>query len=1372
MKRRIMALGVWLSLLVVAGVGAADLPPEQVEFFESRIRPVLAQDCYECHRSGQKVRGGLALDSRAGLLAGGDSGAAVVPGDPAASLLLKMIRHEVDDENLKMPKAGAQLEPEVIADFETWISLGAPDPRDAPANAEQVAQDTDWQAVLERRKSWWSFQPVVDPPVPAVADAEWSANAVDRFVKAKLDAEGLAPADTASAQVLVRRLYFTLIGLPPSVDEVEEFVADHGMNAGAATSALVDRLLADPRFGERWARHWMDWVRYAETHGSEGDPAIPHAWRYRDYLIRALNGDVPYDQLLREQVAGDVLPQPRINTALGLNESAIGAAQWRFVQHGFAPTDAHDELVRFTDDQIDAFSKAFLGLTVSCARCHDHKFDAISQTDFYALFGILKTCRPALVVADAPGVLEKNREALKESKSKLRRLLGATWSTPAAVQTLTKKLKRRSPDVEPVQGGLRDLAWRLADADTENFASTWTEFYAQWRTERDAWMAWKDSDAEVRWDFSAQDADPLDEWWADGEGLRAGRSAAGEFSISNKGDRLIRGIYPSGIFSHLLSDKHRAVLQSPNVDLDGEYELWLHAAGADNAMARYVVRNYPRSGTVYPVKSFRGGSVWDWQNWALDYWDGDQIFVELTTAADSPVLAKTGQERSWFGLREVVLRRKPEAGGSVQPVENDREFLQPVLDSLQGQAPANAMAFAGHVATVMGEIASRWGRGEALSDAEALLLNQGIVETLLPNRKEEVPSVAELLAGFRGLESEVPVAKRVPGVLESKGENQELFVRGDHRSPGEPVPRRLLDALGGEVYETHRSGRLELADDLVAADNPFTSRVIVNRVWHYLFGSGLVRTPDNFGRLGEEPSHPELLDHLAREFVSGGWSIKTLIRELVLTRTWQLDSTPAGEAQATDPENRLLSHANLRRLEAEAIRDSLLAVSGDLDATRFGEPVDGSSRRRSVYVRQRRNSLDDFLVAFDAPVPTSAKGRRNVTNVPAQSLALLNGNFARARAEAWGAMAGAGEATPLELVERLFREALGRAPFEAEVEGALDLVAQIRNDITRREQQRVTIAEALEQQRRELQEIIQPVHARLLAEAQRKFTDSPEDVDPAAAFGAISQWLFDENVEDSVGSLHGRLSGSARIEDGALIVDGEGFVLTRPLTETLKEKTFEVWVQLDGLKQRSGGVMGVQDLQGGLFDSIVWAEKRERHWLAGSNNHARTLSFEGEEDRHAADEPVHIAITYAADGTIRGYRNGEVYGEPIRRAPLQAFQAGAAQVVFGLRHGIAANGNRALRGRIFEARLYDRALASEEIKALASGKGAGGPVVGRKQIRAALSAEQRRQVESLEARGVELESRLEAMNRTAEMKSPWAGLAHAVFNLKEFVYLP
>ncbi|HSG68891.1 MAG TPA: DUF1549 domain-containing protein, partial [Planctomycetaceae bacterium] len=353
---------------------ARALEPETIEFFESRIRPVLAQDCYECHRTGKKMKGGLALDHRQAILNGGDSGRVIEPGNPANSLLVKAIRHEIED--LEMPKNGAKLDEAVIADFEKWIRLGAPDPRNEPASDVEIATDTEWKSVLERRKNWWSFQMPRESTVPAMG-ASGSELPVDRFIDAKLAEAGLVPMQRADKRTLIRRLSFALKGLPPKPEEIDAFLRDGDPQA---YERLVDDYLASPRFGERWARHWMDWIRYADSHGSEGDPMIPNAWRYRDYLIRALNADVSYNQLVREHLAGDLLPNPRINTELGLNESAIGPAQLRMVFHGFAPTDALDELVKFSDDQINVISKAFMGLTVSCARCHNHKFDPISQT--------------------------------------------------------------------------------------------------------------------------------------------------------------------------------------------------------------------------------------------------------------------------------------------------------------------------------------------------------------------------------------------------------------------------------------------------------------------------------------------------------------------------------------------------------------------------------------------------------------------------------------------------------------------------------------------------------------------------------------------------------------------------------------------------------------------------------------------------------------------------------------------------------------------------------------------------------------------------------------------------------------------------------
>ena len=338
----------------LAAALAADPPREEIEFFERRIRPVLVESCYECHNSGGRAEGSLELDHRSGLLRGGDRGPAVVVGNAGESLLIQAIRQTSDD--LRMPQAGPKLKPAVVADFARWINHGAVDPRDKPPTKDELAQQTSWEATRERRRQWWSFQPL-QKVAPPPSTGRW-AHPVDRFLAAKWDAARLNPVPPADRGTLLRRLSFVLTGLPPTPEQIEAFVRDSSPDA---YERLVDRLLGSPAFGERWARHWMDWFRYAETHGSEGDPPIPDAWRYRDYLIRALNADVPYDQLVREHVAGDLLPQPRINRELGTNESALGIGHYRMVQHGYLPTDALDELVRVTDNQIDTLSKAFLG---------------------------------------------------------------------------------------------------------------------------------------------------------------------------------------------------------------------------------------------------------------------------------------------------------------------------------------------------------------------------------------------------------------------------------------------------------------------------------------------------------------------------------------------------------------------------------------------------------------------------------------------------------------------------------------------------------------------------------------------------------------------------------------------------------------------------------------------------------------------------------------------------------------------------------------------------------------------------------------------------------------------------------------------------
>jgi hypothetical protein len=1313
---------------------AAQIPADQFEFFENRIRPVLAQECYECHRSGGKEKGGLALDHRAGWQRGGESGAVLVPGDPATSRLMRAIRHESPD--LKMPKAGAKLDEAIVADFAKWIAMGAPDPRDAPPTEEQLAADTDWNAVRERRKSWWSFQPIQRSRVPKIAGA---AHPVDAFIREKLAAAGLQPSPPADPRSLVRRLHFSLVGLPPSLEETASFLAGWERDPQAATVARVDALIASSSFGEKWARHWMDWVRYTDSHGSEGDPEIPHAWRYRDNLIRALNGDVPYDQLVREHFAGDLLEKPRVNEMLKLNESALGLGHLRMVFHGFAPTDALDERVRFTDDQIATATKAFLGLTVACARCHNHKFDAISQADYYALYGIFTAPLPATIAVDAPGVLERNRDELSLLKAgDILPQLADYWmgSLRGDRDELLKRLEPAKDEKHPLH-----LLWKLSRGEKDPSAAAPAPV-----PQRDLF---------VLESFTT-------DWSRYGEGMIGLSRKAGDFTLATEGPRAVKEILPAGFFSHRVSSKHRTVLASAPVDLDGDYELFLHVAG-EGSSVRYAVQHYPRSGTVYPVTPLNGGE-WRWQRYDLSYWKGDRIHIELATAGDAPILVKDSV-RSWFGIRDALLVKK----GDPAPVNAPGAYLAPVI-AKDGDIRA---ALVEALARMAGSYRAHQ-RGERfqLNDEEVQFLNAALQGGLLPNDLAQMPApLRELIERYRALEAEIPTPTRAPGVFERPGRNEALMVRGNHKQPGEIVPRRFLEAIDATPYTGTGSGRLEFARDLLREDNPFTARVIVNRVWHHLFGEGIVPTPDNFGRLGEKPSHPELLDFLADRFRGDQqWSMKALIRDLVLSETWRQAAAPSPEALERDPSNRLLSHHSTRRLEAEAIRDAFLSVSGSLSEERFGPPADGGSNRRSIYLRTKRNSLDPLLTTFDFPTPASAVGRRDSTNVPAQSLTLLNDPFIAGQA---AAVANRLRELPDDdaRIDRLFETALTRPPTDAERTQARSFLAALEREHRDQSIRSDELTAKLGSARDALAAISDPVRARLLkkkqAARQKGKPALPPDLKPAA------EWTFDRDASDSIGNLDGKLVGTARIEGGAAVLDGSGFIATSPLKIPLAEKTLEVVVQLDTTGQRGGGVMTVQDRRGGAFDSIVFAEKKPGEWLPGSNNFARTLDFGGLAEADAARTPVHLVVAYDADGTIRAYRNGLPYGGPVRKAAVHEFTAGDTQVVFGLRHGTQPDGNRSLRGRVLEARLYDRALSAEEAKAAAGGDAV---FVGEAEVLAALSDAQRSEKARLEAELAILTADLAALQRAGGGELPieqrrWRDLAHAVFNLKEFIYL-
>ncbi len=1062
--------------LAVSPAWAATAPTaEQIEFFENRIRPVLAQECYECHSTATKQKGGLRLDTRAGWQVGGESGPAIVPGDARASLLLQSIRH--DDDDLKMPKAGAKLDPAVIADFERWVALGAPDPRDHPPSAEQIKGDTNWAAIAARRARWWSFQPVTNSPAPD-AGLDWSAHPVDRFLRAEQEKTKLVPADDADVWTVLRRLQYLLIGLPASAAERAAF-AEQWSRQGAdqAVATRVDALLASPHFGERWARHWMDWFRYSEGYGGQGDPVIENAHEYRDYLIRALNANVPYDQLIREHLAGDLLPNPRLDPGGSLNESRIGTAQFRFVEHGFFPVDALDELVKFTDNQVDVVTKATLGLTVSCARCHDHKFDAISQRDYHALFGIFASSRPAQRPLIRPHVITAKRPELQRQRAHLADALKSHWLAEATPENIGARLaawtaerekaartnpapkakaaaekensaKAKAKRVPPVPPTALLYAWEKWREEGE-VAPLWSAHAAKLATLRAEAAAHNDSITQRTWDF--RPGLPADWQSADGE-LR--RVPAGELGLATGEKPGVLSILPAGVLSFTASAFETASIASDDF-LIGDGALAVEWTGAGLAWARLAPENFPMANNlagIYGQFSTGNSGRMQTAHWRTTFWRENRGYLQIMTrhAATAPprpsgdegddyVTSNVDPRGSWFHVTRI--RRLKEPTDKLQPVQFS---IAPLLEAgTDATAPADRAALVAAYASAIRRVLNRWGSPE-FTDEDAHFLTDCLEARLLPGGREEgSPEVKDAFAALKTTEDTFAALahRAAPGVVESKGFDQPLYPRGNHLAPGAPVPRAFLAALGGRPYALENtSGRLQLAGQLTRPDNPLFARVIANRIWHYVFGRGLVGTPDNFGRTGAPPTHPELLDHLASRLATRGWDLKEMLRHLLTTRTFRLASAAPAASTTADPANRLLSHAHVRRFDGEIVRDHLLAVAGNLDLRMFGPSQNEKSApkadvRRGVYLRARRTGLNELMATFDVPMPATTRGARDTTTTPSQAISLLNSPFVLHQAQSWAERAAntAGDGNAPAALRQLIESAYSRPATDAEL---------------------------------------------------------------------------------------------------------------------------------------------------------------------------------------------------------------------------------------------------------------------------------------------------------------------------------------------------
>ena len=1060
------------ALCLLAMQAMAQAPPQRASvddaFFEARVRPVLAVNCYGCH-GPEKQANMLRVDSRESLLRGGKRGSALVPEKPEESLLIQAVRHQ----GLQMP-LGGRLEDSEVDALADWVRRGAPWPATV---VTEVPGDGRYERLV---RDHWAFQPVGKTPLPEVAEARWSHPA-DRFIYRALEEKGLTPAEPAGRRILIRRLSYVLTGLPPTAEESDRFAADDSPEAYAR---WVDRLLHSPRFGEHWARHWLDLVRYGETRGYEWNYEIIGAWRYRDYLIRAFNADVPYDQLVREHIAGDLLEKPRINSAEQINESMIGTAFYRLGEAG------HDDCIKFRgigldvmDNQIDTLTKTFQALTVSCARCHDHKMDPIPTEDYYGLYGILNSSRVVVHSIDTPDVHTDSMARLRDLKERIREELAKLWLREAEeVESYLARLTPLQGTPTNSEDGLdqeRLEAWRTVlncpDLGWVDPGRPWAllldqtasgrksvvraagEIVDRYREEAAERAEFNRVNFETFGDFRSH-VNP--DWRGSGPGLHNGSSDSGEFAVAGEGDRAVSGIFPAGVYTHAISNRLNGALRSPELPKNRKY-LSLRAMGGMLGAHRTVIDNCA-IGEKYQIL---GSNRLQW-NKLKTFAEQDRlpVFVELITKWENPripdrprrlkgPLEHIDTPTSYFGVVEAVLHDVD---------ETPREELSHLMRLFEGGPPGDWQGLVSRYAGVIEKAVANWAAGRAADD-DALWLDWLVRNDLLSNRADATPRLRGLIDEFRRIETGISKPRVVEGLADGgPGNDFPVLVGGGPKSFGEPAPRRFLQHLfGREPLNGSGSGRRRLAGILASPDNPLTARVMVNRIWHHVFGRGIVASVDNFGLLGDRPTHPELLDYLAGRFVEDGWSIKKMIRLIVLSRAFRQAGEATPRARQVDPLNKLLHHYPLRRLEGESLRDSILLMSGKLRDSMFGPsihphraeakdyrrlfsgPLDGAGRR-SIYLKVTRMEGMKFLETFDYPNPLVTRGRRDETNVPAQALTLLNDPFVISEARTCAERLLAQPAGSVEeRIDDLFRTALGRGPSSQELERFRGLAARL-----------------------------------------------------------------------------------------------------------------------------------------------------------------------------------------------------------------------------------------------------------------------------------------------------------------------------------------
>ncbi len=946
-----------------SGVAFADtLTGRDRAFFENKIRPVLVTHCYQCHSAAAKqVGGNLRLDSRDGVMAGGQSGPVLVAQRPEESLIIQALRYD----GVEMPP-DQPLSESVIRDFETWIRRGAADPRTGD-RATGAESEVDLAAL-------WSFFPRRAVEVPDVVDRSWPRDPIDRFVLARIEAAGLSPTHDADPRTLIRRLHYDLIGLPPELNDVDRFVDAYKQDAAKATRDLVDWLLNRPQFGQRWGRHWLDVARYGESNGDDGlgrNASFPHAWRYRDYVIDALNNDVPYDRFISEQICGDLL---EAETAGQRNRQLVATG---FLAMGAKPAAAMNKnfAMDIVDDQINAVSTAVMGLSVACARCHDHKHDPIPTRDYYALAGIFTSTETLYGLAA--------NEKLTAPPTELHQLK-STWSKDSAVHDRNEVPKFPSAYAEVIKGLGPQLHAKL-DVVPDGLSVESPESFSA-----DNYAAVKTTNIHGKLPAS-DEAYSVSFWFKNDTPNDQRPITAYLFSRAKLGDKALPGDHLGIGGTHEKSRTGNLFVFNGNVDKKSVAGSTVIPAGSWNHVV--LVRDR-RS-----VKVFLNGVLEIETEMRANFGDSPDYCVANRSDKFAPLAGNLAQ----FSIFDRALSDQ-QAGqihnASGQP--QGSRTLGLAMGVREKPKPANCKI---HIGGETGKLGEEVPRG-FLTAYEKDLLNKDLL-----NNGDE-PRTADL-----------------------------------------PV-------------DSNQSGRRELAAWLTRPDHPQTARVMVNRVWMHLLGHGIVATPDDFGVYGARPTDPELLDHLAERFVRDGWSIKRLIRQIVLSRTYGLDSRCSEQLAAADPENSLFARHDRRRLDAESLRDSILAASGRLDVNPSPgsaiETIDAlinwppgestnlhrQSNHRSIYLCMLRHAPPPELTAFDLPDGVGIVGRRNETTLPTQSLFLLNNPFVVGQAESLATeILALSDRDDVERIGLVFGRILQRRPSDGESAAALRHIRSLESSL-------------------------------------------------------------------------------------------------------------------------------------------------------------------------------------------------------------------------------------------------------------------------------------------------------------------------------------